>query len=88
MENEKNAQSGVRERRYYTVKNKFDELLIAVCEDMQKEELEAFHAIEVKPVTGPILRLVKKDIKVFTWQRQSLRRFFYLQQQRWRYGQN
>lgn len=47
MENEKNAQSGVRERRYYTVKNKFDELLIAVCEDMQKEELEAFHAIEV-----------------------------------------
>lgn len=27
-------------------------------------------------------------LKVFTWQRQSLRRFFYLQQQRWRYGQN
>ena len=34
------------------------------------------------------LQLVKKDIKVITWQRQSLRRFFYLQQQRWRYGQN
>lgn len=58
----KNAQSGVRERRYYTVKNKFDELLIAVCEDMQKEELEAFHAIEVKPVTGPNLKISKKKI--------------------------
>ena len=63
MENEKNAQSGVRERRYYTVKNKFDELLIAVCEDMQKEELEAFHAIEVKPVTGPNLKISKKRYK-------------------------
>ena len=39
------------------MKNKFDELLIAVCEDMQKEELEAFHAIEVKPVTGPNLKI-------------------------------
>lgn len=63
MENEKNAQSGVRERRYYTVKNKFDELLIAVCEDMQKEELEAFHAIEVKPVTGLNLKISKKRYK-------------------------
>ena len=45
------------------MKNKFDELLIAVCEDMQKEELEAFHAIEVKPVTGPNLKISKKRYK-------------------------
>ena len=66
MENEKNAQSGVRERRYYTVKNKFDELLIAVCEDMQKEELEAFHAIaqetglKEKGVASAYYRSIKK----------------------------